>query len=465
MWPSNRIFWKRHMVKLTLLVLILILMTLTFAIYMNLYLLTLTTSSVSMRYGVTVNKEEDMYYEVKTRRKINQSDSLDYFMYDIFESLLEKTVPRLNIIHGKVCSEKLNVVFIKTMKCATETIAFLIRRFGYVRHLNFVLPVHKNIYLGWPFQMKAADFRPSNRPYNILVDHAVYNFTIMQSLMPMNTVFITIIREPYNHFISFFNYFNVKNIANVTGDEPITEYLHNLDKYEHVYKSPEAAKTRYCIPNNFSITKNLLSHCLGMPTGFPMPNSNITGNENLVRKYVKHLDTKFTLVMIMEYFHESLILLKRLLCWSLKDILYHRRNYGNYSIPRSMKQQENIEIYKKWSSADYILYDYFNKTFWRKVRDEAPDFFHEVKYFTKVQKEVSHFCDSLRLENPEDIKEKRDTVFKVSGSRFNEPFQVTADFCLLMQSDMFHYLRERFDKKEPWALEEINRRKEKSQGC
>ncbi|KAL3873036.1 hypothetical protein ACJMK2_036198 [Sinanodonta woodiana] len=462
MCPSYRIFWKRHMVKVTILILILV--TLTIAVYINLNLLTLT-SGISMRYGVSVNDKEDMYYEIDTRRIMNQSNSPDYFMTEIFESLLEKTVPRLNVIHGRVCREKLNVVFIKTMKCATETIAFIIRRFGYVRHLNFVLPVHKNIYLGWPFQLKAADFRPSKRPYNILVDHAVYNFTIMQSLMPMNTVFITIIREPYSHFISSFNYFNVKNIANVTGDDPINDYLHNLDKYERVYKSPAAAKTRYCIPDNFSITKNLLSHCLGMPTGFPMPESNITGNENQVRKYIKHLDTKFTLVMIMEFFHESLILLKRLLCWSFKDILYQSRNYGNYSIPRSIKHQENIEIYKKWSSADYILYDYFNKTFWRKVGDEGPEFFHEVKYYTKIQKEFSHFCDSLKLNTPEETTEKRDRVFNVSGSRFNDPFQITADFCLLMQSDMFQYLRERFDNKEPWALEEINKRKEKPQGC
>jgi hypothetical protein len=47
------------------------------------------------------------------------------------------------------------------MKCATETMGTIIRRFGYKRALNFVLSVKNNIYLGWPYIMMKTDHRPS----------------------------------------------------------------------------------------------------------------------------------------------------------------------------------------------------------------------------------------------------------------------------------------------------------------
>jgi hypothetical protein len=77
------------------------------------------------------------------------------------------------------------------MKCATETMGTIIRRFGYKRALNFVLPVKNNIYLGWPYIMMKTDYRPSKWPYNIIFEHSVYNYTIMTSLMPNNTVYLT----------------------------------------------------------------------------------------------------------------------------------------------------------------------------------------------------------------------------------------------------------------------------------
>ena len=43
-----------------------------------------------------------------------------------------------------------NFVFIKCMKCATETVGNILRRYAFTRNLNVVLPRSDNIYLGWP---------------------------------------------------------------------------------------------------------------------------------------------------------------------------------------------------------------------------------------------------------------------------------------------------------------------------
>ncbi|CAH1238815.1 Hypp5640 [Branchiostoma lanceolatum] len=44
------------------------------------------------------------------------------------------------------------------------------------------------------------------------------------------------------------------------------------------------------------------------------------------------LDEDMTLVMITERMHESLVLLKRLMCWRLQDILYWPRQYPHYPL-------------------------------------------------------------------------------------------------------------------------------------
>ena len=49
-------------------------------------------------------------------------------------------------------------------------------------------------------------------------------------------------------------------------------------------------------------------------------------NKTDVMKYIKELDKQFDLVLIAEYFDESLILLDELLCWPYKDLTYLKQN-------------------------------------------------------------------------------------------------------------------------------------------
>lgn len=367
------------------------------------------------------------------------AENLDYV--DPFQSLLirkSETVPGL---HRGRCPQRNNFVFIKTMKCATQTVVQILRRFGYLRNLNFVLPRDNNIYLGWPFQMDRLDYRPSRRPFNSLVEHSVYNSSVFSQLMPKDTAYVTIIREPFSHFKSTFNYFNIANITFVKEEDKVSGYLQNLDKYETFYKSPDGAKIRYCIPDGFSVTKNLLSHCLGMPLGFPAGSENITSNAVKVTQYIGKLDKEFDLVMIMEYFHESLVLLKRLMCWSMADILYRMSNVGSYTFKSSPPNDLNLKIYKHWSHVDYLLYDHFNKTFWRKVYEQGEDFHREVAEYNQIQSEVTKFCSDPTREN----------VLTIDESEFTESFHVNRDFCLILGLDLLDYLKRRYDREEKWT--------------
>lgn len=368
-----------------------------------------------------------------------------------------------NLWIGKNCVEEMkNFVFIKCMKCATETTASIFRRFGYVRDLNFVLPVKRNLYLGWPFPLQITDIRTSKSEFNILAEHSIFNYTFMKSLMPNDTKFITILRNPWDQFKSTFNYFDIGEIAHVPG-ESVREYLEHIEYYDKVYTAPENNWKRWCIPDGFSLTRNILSHCLGMPLGFPRGSQDIQEyNHSLaITDYIKHLDSSLSFVMIADYFVESLVLLKRIMCWKFKDILYHHSNIGEYRDKNLKDLPANgrlYQIHRNWSSIDYLVFEHFNKTFWEHIRNEGFDFYDEVGQFRGVQAQVDQFCIEDKMwKSPE-------SILTIPDSKFGPTFNVTGEECVLMSTYLLPVLWARHFEKEGVEPEEFpNQRPAK--GC
>ena len=83
--------------------------------------------------------------------------------------------------------------------------------------------------------------------------------------------------------------------------------------------------------------------------GFPQGSPDLSYDPQAVDDWLKEIERDFLLVLIVEYFDESLVLLKRLMCWKLQDILYQKRNSGKYTKTEAINH-ENYEIYKNWSN-------------------------------------------------------------------------------------------------------------------
>jgi len=330
--------------------------------------------------------------------------------------------------------EKKNFVFIKTVKCATETLARILRRNCLLKDLNAMMPRDEHFYFSWPYFMDDSDYRLSDRPFQGLIDHAVYNKTIMNSYFPPRTThYITIIRDPLKQFVSAFNYFMIEKISGIHSRQPVSEYLQNIEYYEKIYTSPNA-KGRLCIPNGFSVTKNVIAHCLGMPLGFPKNRTDISTNLPAIVKYILEVDSEFSLVMIVDYFHESLILLKRLMKWTMKDIIYKHVNFGTYYF--MLSDMDKIR-HKQWSPIDYMIYDYFNQTFWKKIDAEGPNFFDEVQQFNLIQDKFNWYCWGYG--------ERIGPRLEIAQSPFNSKFFINRNDCMMMDTSLQRELKQKFD--------------------
>ena len=333
-----------------------------------------------------------------------------------------------------------NFVYIKTHKCASDTLSAVFRRYGYERRLSFVLPVEGSDQLGWPQPLDEGMFRPSKTGgYNILCEHTILTLPLMTDIMPNDTMFVTSLREPMERLKSAFSYFNLPKVVAITGPDTFTEYLRNLDKYDDVYKSKGNKPRRaYCIPDGLSMTKNSMAFDLGFPTGFPGGTIDQTKNVTFIDEWVEMLDKKVDIALIVEYFQESTVLMRRTFGWNIKDILYMRRNTTPVRHALGPVDPQLVRKYKAWSRVDYKLHDHFNRTLWRKIADEGDDFWNELEYFKRALNETNTFCQRTGYD-------RTTTTLHFAATDWSASFNVSMDDCETINSRLLPDLRRQYD--------------------
>ncbi|ESO03686.1 hypothetical protein HELRODRAFT_173384 [Helobdella robusta] len=309
----------------------------------------------------------------------------------------EKMVLLRGKVTGRCSVKRKSLVYVKMIKCASSTMSTILRRFALNHNLETATPIDGRIYIGWPYQPKISHIYPSfSGRFGISCEHVVYDRSFFKSIMSPDAVYTTSLRQPYSQFKSLVNYYNVLNISNVPqfSDQAsrFAHYVKNLEKYDNIYKLPTST-LRYCVPDHFSMTKNLMAFNLGFPylSGFNTSEDMFKseqGKETLKKftnDWIEKMKKELDLVLLQEYFFESLILLKRRMCWSFTDVLFLTINSQEYAYKKKSEQDAELEaIYKEWSQVDYRLYNAFNETFWEKISQQKDGFRDEVEELKKV---------------------------------------------------------------------------------
>ena len=169
----------------------------------------------------------------------------------------------------------------------------------------------------------------------------------------------------------------------VSSDEgPLNKFLRSPNTLEEIRKR--------LLKTNVSRIYNHISNSNLFDMGLEQEDLQ---NMALIKTYIDKMEEEFDLVMIADYFDESLILLKRLLCWKFEDIVYVKLR-----VKKKKKKLEFEEEVKKniltWNRADVTLFHHFNKTFWRKVQQEGPSFYEDLIAFRKINQDIIKECAS-----------------------------------------------------------------------
>ncbi|MCJ8731306.1 hypothetical protein PDJAM_G00198110 [Pangasius djambal] len=285
--------------------------------------------------------------------------------------------PSLNPPQTSTTFKRTNVVFLKTHKTASSTVQNIFFRFAERNNLTVALPVtHCEHQFCYPRIFSSHFVHPHTMPANIVTSHLRFSRSELQRFMPNNTIYITILREPGAMFESLFSYYNqycdtFKRVPNGS----LEAFLDN----PWAYYRPQDKDSMYA--------RNTLTFDLGGDKD--RPSADVV---RYVKRFAAEVEYVFSLVMIAEYFDESLVLLRHLLSWDLEDVLYIKQNMRMPSSKGNFSEAQLSKI-REWNAIDAMLYDHFNASLWRQLNELGLDCVaREVKLLRHAQDQMIRRC-------------------------------------------------------------------------
>lgn len=278
-----------------------------------------------------------------------------------------------------------NIMFLKTHKTASSTILNILYRFSESHNLTTALPEGSRVHLGYPWLFVTRyveGLKQDNRlqhHFNIMCNHLRFNYPEVQKVMPSDTFYFSILRNPVFQLESSFIYY--KDYAPAfQRTKSLDEFLADPWKY---YNASVSLRNVYAKNN------------MWFDFGF---DNNAPADMDYVHKCLAEVEQRFHLVLIADYFDESMVLLRRRLRWQLDDVVSFKLNVRSQSSVSHLTP-ESQERVQHWCALDWQLYQHFNRTFWTQLHAELSprQLTEELEQLRERQRELMALC----LQDPE----------------------------------------------------------------
>ncbi|XP_002736439.2 galactosylceramide sulfotransferase-like [Saccoglossus kowalevskii] len=210
-----------------------------------------------------------------------------------------------------------------------------------------------------------------DRTYDMLTNHVRYYRPEMELVVP-NAKYFTVLRDPVRQFESSFGYFGWEEKMEGSSD-PLGTFTENLSTHF------EQADLPY-----WWQMKNGQIYDLGLDHSYH-------DNETAVTQKITEIERELDFVLITEYFDESLVILKQILCWELHYMLYIPNGIRSQKYVYKIKDRSRANIIK-WNKADMMLYRHFNRTLWQRIESYGSNFEYDLNEFRRQRQIVTNQC-------------------------------------------------------------------------
>ena len=209
--------------------------------------------------------------------------------------------------------------------------------------------------------------------YDIMTDHSAYDENALMMTMPNDIARVAIVREPMAQLHSSFKFHHLYDQLNLTENlNSIVKFIQNPQFYVDKYKSEALWATQNRVAGQFGYNDSSMD----------------------ISEYMQNIHSKF-LVLVLELLDESLVILKRKLCWTLNDVLYIPLLRSEYDHEHILTNTSVVEEFKKWNPYDFMFYDFFKTRMEEEIAEQGLDLQLEVEYFKTVRNKVARFCSSI----------------------------------------------------------------------
>ncbi|XP_033755847.1 galactose-3-O-sulfotransferase 3-like [Pecten maximus] len=297
-----------------------------------------------------------------------------------------------------------HIAFIKLPKAGSTTVQNIFLRYGDEKNLTFALP---SIRKAGGSSLTSRFFfpPPENGVYDITCTHIRYNRREFSRLLPKDTKYIGTVREPFSHFSSKIRFLRPKSVLGIPGENPVLEYLKKEAKHRN-------SSGRY----------DYLCNGMSFYYGFS-GNLFLKKNDADIEKNLRRLGNEMDMILVLEYLDESVVLMRRMLNWDLRHVLYTKLRVNKEEDPRLKFGSEEAKLHKSCAYLDDLLYEFFVHKLKELIKRQQSDFYDELAYFRKVRLKYDQFCLSS-ISN-----DQQNTEMTFEGSPWNKPFIVTGEHC------------------------------------
>ncbi|XP_077979124.1 galactosylceramide sulfotransferase-like [Glandiceps talaboti] len=279
----------------------------------------------------------------------------------------------------QTCEPKQNFVFIKTTKTGSSSLAALLFRYGLKHDLVPAVDERLKSHIlknETSNSLLIHTYDCANFPgYNFIANHLNYNRNALEKVIKHGQYF-TILRSPITRVQSAFYYFKKIHTEYKGFSNPLKEFL----KRYRDGKGESGMLMNWTPEQFFNSQFNRL---------FDFPRH---VNELTVESLFENLDRELDLVMLTEYYDESLVLLRKMMCWKYEELVYGRCKAKGVEHPPTTPEME--EIIRALSPIDIKMYDYFNKTFWQKVKQYDGNFDEDLAELRSIQYNADIRCEN-----------------------------------------------------------------------
>lgn len=213
--------------------------------------------------------------------------------------------------------------------------------------------------------------------FNIMCHHMRFDNSAVKSVIPPNSFYLSIMREPGALFESTFEYLwdLVPAFKRVRQGESPERWLDQAEKF---YGS--TPRDTY-----WFFAKN--------PTVYDFGFDNTNESDAYIAQTIHEIEHRFDLILIADYFEESMVLLSNALCWKLDEVACLSLNARK---DRKMDLEQMTRLRgkaRRWNRADAALFDHFNATLWKKIEAFGLDRMRaKVNELKTINRNLTEIC-------------------------------------------------------------------------
>lgn len=340
--------------------------------------------------------------------------------------------------------------FLKTHKTASSTIQNLMLRYADFHRLNLVIPTFPNDPARFHYPLRAYLENQSIQPKdvyprkneltgenNILCHHTrfsknIYDFLYTEDKLKSAPVFkFTVVRSPVSLFQSSFAYF--KNVG-YKGFKDAGSVERFIDAPEKFYNEEEFLS---------QFGHNHMMFDLGYSA------NNVEGP--VLQKQIQEIDDSFDLVLLTDYFDESMVLLKEQANLTILDVMALRTNSRKKDTKPAKPSKNELSIQTiagilSWNRADAELYEFFKNKLFQKIEKFGKK---RMDREVSVMREYREIIESLCTNGKKSAKEQGNVIMQYVLRRDKRLTENVLEYCEALVAEELPYSKTLFLRQVP----------------